>query len=142
MRIMGQARVFPSGGCREALPLEDWHLHSRQPPGPPCMPVSLMRFRMREGARGRLTVECPLEFIPFDPFFSGGIYCSAAHLWLAKYPFMSTMSRVGPRLIPAEALAVDKEILLRTGWTPETGCSLDGRKNRSACKRRQFYQHN
>jgi hypothetical protein len=47
-----------------------------------------------------LTLSCPGAFIVALP-----------HGSLAKFPFMSTMSRAGPRLIPAGTLAVDKEIL-------------------------------
>jgi hypothetical protein len=106
------------GDVGKRSPLEDWHLHSRHPPDPLAYPH---RYQIYSGFICKGAPEprdAPSQFIPFHPFLSGGIYCRAAARVACKISPMSTMCRQRRRPMPAETLAVDKEIL--KAWrTPE-----------------------
>ena len=57
----------------------------------------------------------PYQFIPFDPFLAGGMYCSAPH----GRPVLTLMPRCNGS-VPAARVS---SLTLSSGWTPEACCS-------------------
>jgi hypothetical protein len=89
-----------AGGCRAPLSLEAWSLRARQPPDYPLAPVIAYRSIPRERPSGGLRQwYATFQFIPFDPFFSGGIYWSCCRTFL-RVEFPAVTLSVGS---PAEA---------------------------------------
>ena len=132
-----------------------WPLRARQSPDYLCLCfLTLMIYYLLPFVWRPDSGYAPSQFIPFDPFLSGGMYCSAPHgLHALKLSLVGTVLSPGAPQLMLHSLRLDAGVLLlldvarwrtavrlqdcldgtsRRSCTSLLCCSLDSRKTRAA----------